>query len=162
MRYSVFFFPSDAFQCHLLTQQQKFVPYQRDPLGWDISNFENLFFMKLYSLLISTKNTKKSKKQFLSTEKDWNSYISKPYIAMIVLIVTSELVSSYTPSRSLRSSSKNLLCRHKTKLLQYGGRSFFSAAPMLWNELPDSVRKCESLDIFKSTLKKHLFCNAYL
>ena len=74
----------------------------------------------------------------------------------------SELVSSYTPSRSLRSSSKNLLCRRKTKLLQYGGRSFFSAAPKLWNELPDSVRKCESLDVFKSALKKHLFCNAYL
>ena len=36
----------------------------------------------------------------------------------------SELVSSYTPSRSLHSSSKNLLCRRKTKLLQYGGRSF--------------------------------------
>ena len=74
----------------------------------------------------------------------------------------SELVSSYTPSRSLRSSSTNLLCRRKTKLLQYGGRSFFSAAPKLWNELPDSVRKCESLDVFKSALKKHLFCNAYL
>ena len=73
----------------------------------------------------------------------------------------SVLVSSYTPSRSLRSSSKNL-CRRKTKLLQYGGRSFFSAAPKLWNELPDSVRKCESLDVFKSALKKHLFCNAYL
>ena len=27
-----------------------------------------------------------------------------------------ELVSSYTPSRSLRSTSKNLLCRRKTKL----------------------------------------------
>ena len=37
----------------------------------------------------------------------------------------SELVSSYTPNRSLRSSSKKLLCRRKTKLLQYGGRSFF-------------------------------------
>ena len=40
----------------------------------------------------------------------------------------SELVSSYTPSRSLRSSSKNLLCRRKTKLLQYGGRSFFQCS----------------------------------
>ena len=40
----------------------------------------------------------------------------------------SELVSSSTPSRSLRSSSKNLLCRRKTKLLQYGGRSFFQCS----------------------------------
>ena len=31
-----------------------------------------------------------------------------------------------------------------------------------WNELPDSVRKCESLDVFKSALKKHLSCNTHL
>ena len=74
----------------------------------------------------------------------------------------SELISSYTPSRSLRSSSKNLLCRRKTKLSQYEGRSFFSAAPKLWNKHPDSVRKCEFLDAFKSASKKHIFCNAYL
>ena len=57
---------------------------------------------------------------------------------------------------------KNLFCRRKNKLLQYGGRSFFSAAPKLWNELPDSVQRCESLNVFKSAMKKHLFCNAYL
>ena len=63
----------------------------------------------------------------------------------------SELVSSYTPSRSLRSSSKNLLCRRKTKLLQYGGRSFFSAAPKLWNELPDSVIITPSWHVWPAT-----------
>ena len=38
-----------------------------DPLEWDIFNvvnFENLIYMKLYSLLILAKYTKKSKKQF--------------------------------------------------------------------------------------------------
>ena len=25
---------------------------------------------------------------------------------------------------------------------------FFSAAPKLWSELPDSVRQCESLDVY--------------
>ena len=73
-----------------------------------------------------------------------------------------ELVEHYTPSRSLRSSSKNLLCRRSTKLLQYGGRSFSSAAPKLWNELPDYVRNCKTVYIFKNALKKHLFCEAYL
>ena len=37
-----------------------------DPLGWDsfnFVNFDNLIYMKLYSLLILTKNTKKSKKK---------------------------------------------------------------------------------------------------
>ena len=38
--------------------------------------------MKLYSLLILTKNTKMAKKQFESTEKEWNSYIPRSYIAM--------------------------------------------------------------------------------
>ena len=44
-------------------------------LGWDIFNFvnfENLPYLKLYSLLILTKK-KKVKKQFKSTEKEWNS-----------------------------------------------------------------------------------------
>ena len=45
-------------------------------------NFENLIYMKLYSLLILTKKYKKVKKQFISTEKEWNSYISRSYIAM--------------------------------------------------------------------------------
>ena len=38
-----------------------------DPVGWDIFNFvkfANLIYMKLYSLLILTKNTKKVKKRF--------------------------------------------------------------------------------------------------
>ena len=38
--------------------------------------------MKLYNLLILTKKYKKVKKQFWSTDKEWNSYISRSYIAM--------------------------------------------------------------------------------
>ena len=54
-------------------------------MGWNIFNFvnfENLIYMKLFSLLILTEKYKKVKKQFQSTEKKWNSYISKAYIAM--------------------------------------------------------------------------------
>ena len=43
-----------------------------DPLGWDIFNFvnfDNLIYMKLYSLLILTKNTKKSKKNNFKAPK---------------------------------------------------------------------------------------------
>ena len=53
-------------------------------------------------------------------------------------------------------------CFVGARLLQYGGSSFYSAAPKLWSELPDSMRKCEFLDVFKSALNKHIFCNAYL
>ena len=44
----------------------------RDPLGRDIFNvvnFENLTYMKLYSLLILTKNTKKSKNNLKALKK---------------------------------------------------------------------------------------------
>lgn len=72
-----------------------------------------------------------------------------------------DLVTIYSPGRCLRSASKNLLCQPKTKLLQYGGRSFSNAAPTLWNQLPDSLRTAKSLDIFKHNLKTHLFRSAY-
>ena len=45
---------------------------QRDPLGWNIFNvvnFENSIYMKLYNLLILTENTKKSKNNFKSPKK---------------------------------------------------------------------------------------------
>ena len=45
---------------------------KRDPVGWDIFNFvnfENLIDMKLYSLLILPKNTKKSKNNFKAPKK---------------------------------------------------------------------------------------------
>ena len=52
----------------------------KDPVGWDIFNFinfENLIYMKLYSLLILNKNTKKSKNNFKAPKKELNSYISR-------------------------------------------------------------------------------------
>ena len=44
----------------------------KGPLGWDIFNvvnFENLIYIKLYGLLILTENTKKSKNNFKAPEK---------------------------------------------------------------------------------------------
>jgi hypothetical protein len=70
----------------------------------------------------------------------------------------SELISHYTPVRSLRSSSKGLLTisvRPSTKF--YGNRSFAFAAPSLWNNLPLNIRSADSLVIFKRLLKTHLF-----
>ena len=48
------------------------ISHYRDPLGWDIFNvvnLENLIYMKLYSLLILTENTKKSKNNFKALKK---------------------------------------------------------------------------------------------
>ena len=47
-----------------------------------------------------------------------------------------DLLISYTPSRSLRSSSKNLLKIPMYNLKSYGGRSFALASAVLWNSLP--------------------------
>ena len=38
---------------------------------------------------------------------------------------------------------------------------FLYAAPKLWNELPEYIRKSETLPIFKTRLKTHLFKQYY-
>ncbi len=38
-----------------------------------------------------------------------------------------------------------------------GGRAFSYLAPKLWNSLPDNVRGSDTLSLFKSRLKTHLF-----
>ncbi len=48
----------------------------------------------------------------------------------------SDLLSSYIPSRSLRSSNSELLCVPRFRLSSMGGRSFSVTAPKLWNLLP--------------------------
>ena len=70
----------------------------------------------------------------------------------------SDLLHVYTPSRQLRSASDTRIfripsCRTKT----HGQRSFSYQAPILWNQLPYSVRHSLTLTSFKSSLKTHLF-----
>ena len=38
-----------------------------------------------------------------------------------------------------------------------GARSFYAAAPCLWNSLPPELRDVNSINIFKRNLKTHLF-----
>jgi len=71
-----------------------------------------------------------------------------------------ELLHEYTPARSLRSSTSHKLAVPKIKL-GYGERSFSHAAPKVWNSLPLTVRKSESVDTFKKHLKTHLFNLAF-
>ena len=72
----------------------------------------------------------------------------------------SELINLHNPSRQLRSSHKNLLSVPRT-FSSHGDRAFYSCAPKLWNSLPADLHFCSSLDIFKKTLKTHLFKIAY-
>ena len=73
----------------------------------------------------------------------------------------SDLVDFYKPKRILRSSSKNLLSVPEIRTKTYGERCFVYAAATEWNNLPDDLRFCPSLDIFKSKLKTHLFKLCY-
>ena len=73
----------------------------------------------------------------------------------------SSILSHYCPSRVLRSSNKKMLQTTKYNLERCGGKSFSVAAPLLWNALPDYLRNCGSLAIFKSKLKTFIFNKAY-
>jgi len=67
-----------------------------------------------------------------------------------------ELLQPYTPSRELRSSSA-ALCYVPAIRTKLGERAFNHCAPMIWNELPVSLRTTETLSRFKSLLKTFLF-----
>ena len=58
-----------------------------------------------------------------------------------------------------RSSSYYFSCF--TKVKSYGYRAFAVSAPELWNKLPDDIRSCDNLNIFKRKLKTHLFKNYF-
>ena len=61
-------------------------------------------------------------------------------------------------SYDLRSNSSLLLEPPKEKMLStLGARSFYAAAPCLWNSLPAELRDIQSLCSFKQKLKTHLF-----
>jgi len=67
-----------------------------------------------------------------------------------------ELITSYQPSRNLRSSGTNLLCVPDIRS-EIGRRSFSYSAPKLWNSLPPDLRSCTCISTFQGKLKTHLF-----
>ena len=73
-------------------------------------------------------------------------------------VYLSDLVTLYTPVRTLRSSSDSLtLCIPRTSTKTFGERSFLYAAPEIWNALPLKVRSSKSISSFRTALKTHLF-----
>ncbi len=69
----------------------------------------------------------------------------------------SDLVEPYVPSRSLGSSTKQLLVVPKHKTQSYGARAFSIFAPAEYNKLPQYVTTALTVACFKSRLKTHLF-----
>ena len=75
-----------------------------------------------------------------------------------------DLFQPYTPTRQLRSFSKNWLETPKSNLETrkfYGDRSFQVAAPRLWNSLTDDITSIHKLDIFKNKIKTLPFIDAF-
>ena len=74
------------------------------------------------------------------------------------------LLNCYRAPRTLRSNTllAGTLVLQRFKRLKHGGRSFSSAAPILWNCLPVEIRNANTVESFKSLLKTHLFREYYL
>ena len=73
----------------------------------------------------------------------------------------SVLLTTYQPSRSLRSASEKLLVPPTFNLKTAGDRSFQFLAPSVWNSLPSEIRDLSSLSVFKTHLKTYLFRKAF-
>jgi hypothetical protein len=71
-----------------------------------------------------------------------------------------QLLELYMPSRSLRSSSQNLLIEKQPRT-KIGERAFSVCGPKLWNRLPVHVRNIGDIDAFKMELKTYLFKCAF-
>ncbi len=72
------------------------------------------------------------------------------------------LLSRYNPNRWLRSQNSGLLVVPRIAKSTKEGRTFSYLAPKLWNSLPDNVRGSDTLSLFKSVLKTHLFSQAFI
>ena len=84
------------------------------------------------------------------------------YLSLFLLslspIYSCDLLSVYTQSRNLRSSSDNgILCITKLRTKTFWHRSFSFAAPIIWNSLLTELRHTDSIQKYKSEQKIHLF-----
>ena len=73
----------------------------------------------------------------------------------------SQHIRARSGTRSLRSSAV-LFLNVPFRRTDIGKWSFSCAAPATWNSLPPAVINCDTLSLFKSRLKTHLFNTAYL
>ena len=72
-----------------------------------------------------------------------------------------DMVTTYTPVLSLRSSTQRMLVVPRTKLKKVDDRAFTVAGPSVWNCLQSAIKGSGSLYLFKNKLKTHLFRMAY-
>ena len=71
-----------------------------------------------------------------------------------------DLLTHYEPSRPLRSSGSGFLSVPRVRT-RHGESAFSFYAPHVCNKLSKSLRYAETLSVFKSRLKTHLFSAAF-
>ena len=72
-------------------------------------------------------------------------------------VYLSNLISTYKPSKTLRSSSSMMLNQVTSRYEKLGDRPFSSYAPLLWNKLPVELKRCRDINSLKRHLKTYLF-----
>ena len=83
--------------------------------------------------------------------------VEQRIIFKILLFTFKGVLEVYVPMRMLRSSTQLPLLEPKFNLKMYCSRAFSVCAPQLCNSLPLEIRKCDSIETFKSKLMTHLF-----
>ena len=68
-----------------------------------------------------------------------------------------DLAHPYEPSRTLRSTSRDLLTVLSYRLETFGGRALANLAPRLWNSLDPVLRRETDVQNFQKLLKTFLF-----
>ena len=70
-------------------------------------------------------------------------------------------VECFTYNTRAAASSKTLLHVPFVKNKTFAVRSFSVAAPTLWNNLPEELQNCPSVEVFKKHLKTYLFTRTF-
>ena len=100
----------------------------------------------------------------------WLSVHQRTYFKVLMLVYKalngrgpkyiSDLLTQYEPPRPLKSSGSSFLSVPRVRT-RHGEAAFSFYAPHVWNKLPESLRSAETLSVFKSRLKTHLFSAAF-
>ena len=80
---------------------------------------------------------------------------------MLRILIKKSFFQPKNDDRSLRSSYQMLLTVPSTNIVSHGGRAVSVAAPKLQHSLPFEIKTAETLNLFLSLLKTHLFRIAY-
>ncbi len=135
-------------------------------------NFHKLQLVQNHAARLVTKADKRANSLSLLKELHWlpiKQRVSYKVALMVFKclndesfpVYLKELITVYTPTRTLRSADKCLLVKPKMNLVTFGQKSFYHAAPEVWNQLPFNLRSCKVLSIFKKLLKTHFFKIAF-